>query len=330
METLPEFLRLRAEETPHQWAYSFLLEGEREQARLTYAELDLRARAIAARIQEISRPGDRVLLLLPSGMDFVAAFLGCLYAGAVAVPAYPPHSHRSLGRLATMAADSAPGLALTSSALHTRCRSWIAAEDRLGSLQWLVVESPDAAQPGELAALWRDPLVGPESLALLQYTSGSTGTPRGVMVSHRSLLHNQEAIRRAFGQSEASVIVGWLPLFHDMGLIGTLLQPLYVGAPCVLMSPSAFLQKPLRWLQAIDRYRGTTSGGPNFAYDLCVAKTSPEARAALDLSSWTLAFNGAEPIRAATLERFAEAFAPAGFRREAFYPCYGLAEATLF
>src|SRR6185295_3232330 len=179
------------------------------------------------------------------------------------------------------------------------------------------------------AEQWREPEADADTLAFLQYTSGSTAAPKGVMVSHGNLLHNEEMIRNAFNQSERSVIVGWLPLYHDMGLIGNVLQPLYVGAQCVLMSPIAFLQRPVRWLNAISRYKGTTSGGPNFAYDLCVRKTTPADRAAMDLSSWTVAFNGAEPIRAETLGRFADAFAASGFRREAFYPCYGLAEATL-
>jgi acyl-CoA synthetase (AMP-forming)/AMP-acid ligase II len=167
-------------------------------------------------------------------------------------------------------------------------------------------------------------------LAFLQYTSGSTATPKGVMVSHGNLLHNEAIIQQAFAQTSESVIVSWLPLYHDMGLIGNVLQPLYVGAHSVLMSPVAFLQSPFRWLKAISHYRATTSGGPNFAYDLCVRKITEEQKAGLDLSSWQLAFNGAEPIRAETLDRFAKAFASCGFRREAFFPCYGLAEATLF
>jgi natural product biosynthesis luciferase-like monooxygenase protein/FkbM family methyltransferase len=328
--TLVDLLRWRAEKQPEQWAYSFLADGENEELRLGYAELDRRARAIGARLQEIARPGDRVLLLLPSDLDFVAAFFGCLYAGVVAVPAYPPRSQRSLPRLATIAGDATPALALTTSAILSRSGSWTSEAGALRELCWLALDDPGAAPLSDLAGRWRDPGVDPDRLAFLQYTSGSTALPKGVMVSHRNLLHNQEAIRRAFGQSESSVIVGWLPLFHDMGLIGNVLQPLYVGAPCVLMSPTAFLQQPLRWLLAIDRHRATTSGGPNFAYELCHRKIAPEQRAGLDLSSWEVAFNGAEPVRAETLERFAAAFGPSGFRRQAFYPCYGLAEATLF
>jgi acyl-CoA synthetase (AMP-forming)/AMP-acid ligase II len=166
--------------------------------------------------------------------------------------------------------------------------------------------------------------------AFLQYTSGSTSQPKGVIVSHGNLMHNEQLIQQAFDQSESSVIVGWLPLYHDMGLIGNVLQTLYVGARCVLLSPAAFLQSPFMWLQAISLAKATTSGGPNFAYDLCVRKVSEEQRAQLDLSSWKVAFNGAEPIRPATLKRFAKVFASCGFKPEAFHPCYGLAEATLF
>jgi len=169
----------------------------------------------------------------------------------------------------------------------------------------------------------------PDTLAFLQYTSGSTGKPKGVMVSHGNLLHNLEILKLAFGHSDKTVGVNWLPLFHDMGLIGKVLEPLYVGLPCIHMSPVAFGQKPIRWLQAISRYQGTISGGPSFAYDLCVNKITPEEKATLDLSSWEVAFNGAEPVRSSTLERFSSAFADCGFRKEAFYPCYGMAEATL-
>ena len=183
---------------------------------------------------------------------------------------------------------------------------------------------------GVNSSKWQEPaLVSPDTLAFLQYTSGSTGKPKGVMVTHGNLLHNEQMIQKAFGHTSQSGVVGWLPLFHDMGLIGNVLQPLYLGIPCILMSPIAFLQKPVRWLQAISRYKATTSGGPNFAYDLCVQKITPQQLQSLDLSSWEVAFNGAEPVRAQTLERFAATFEPCGFRYSAFYPCYGMAETTL-
>src|SRR5581483_7325468 len=195
----------------------------------------------------------------------------------------------------------------------------------LARLRWIAVDT----LPQEAADAWQAPTIAAETVAFLQYTSGSTATPKGVMVSHGNLMHNVEHVHRGLRTTPDSVLVGWLPLFHDMGLIGMMLHALYVGAPYVFFSPAAFVQKPLRWLEAISRYRGTTSGAPNFAYDLCVERIAPEERERLDLSCWNLAFNGAEPVRSDTLARFAEAFRPCGFQPGAFNPCYGLAEATL-
>ena len=321
--TLVDLLRHRAEERSEQNAYLFLTDGEVESERLAYAELDLRARAIAARLQELGAAGERALLFYPAGLDFIAAFFGCLYAGVTAVPAYPPRRHKVQPRLRAIVADCRPAVCLTTAAVAGRAEALGRQSDGLQKVRWLATDAL-----AEEADAWRLPEIGPETLAFLQYTSGSTGSPKGVRVSHGNLLHNEEMIRHAFGMDAASVVVGWLPLYHDMGLIGNVLQPLYVGGRCVLMSPMAFLQRPLRWLEAIARYRGTTSGGPNFAYDLCVDRVDEAGD--LDLSSWTVAFNGAEPVRAATLERFAATFASRGFRRQAFYPCYGLAETTLF
>ncbi len=324
--SLVAMVRGRAAADPHRRLYTFLADGEREDETLTAAELDRRARAIGAALQQAGLAGQRALLLYPPGLEFVAAFLGCLYGGVAAVPAYPPRSNRNLPRLLAVARDARPALALTTAALAAKLGGLAAAVPELAAVRLLATDTLDPAS----AERWSDPGSDRETLAFLQYTSGSTAAPKGVMITHGNLLHNEEMIRQAFGQSARSVIVGWLPLYHDMGLIGNVLQPLFLGAPCILMSPIAFLQSPKRWLAAISRYRATTSGGPNFAYDLCVRKIAPAERAQLDLSSWDAAFNGAEPVREETLARFAEAFAPAGFRRQAFYPCYGLAEATLF
>jgi amino acid adenylation domain-containing protein len=321
--SLPGLLRRRAREQPEREAFIFLGDGEEEGARLTWAELEDRARAIALELRASLAPGDRALLLYPPGLEFIAAFFGCLYAGVVAVPAYPPRlNDRAQTRLRAMARDAEPRAALTTSTILAGLRS-LPPLPELAALRWIATE--------ELSGADADlPAPDAEAVAFLQYTSGSTATPKGVMVTHANLLHNERMIGEAFAQDEDSVVVGWLPLYHDMGLIGNVLQPLHAGGRCVLMAPVAFLQKPLRWLTAISRYRGTTSGGPNFAYELCARRISPEQREGLDLSSWRVAFNGAEPVRAETLERFAAAFAPCGFRREVFYPCYGLAEATLF
>jgi amino acid adenylation domain-containing protein len=330
-QILSEALRETAVSRPSQTAFTFL-DGAGAASDLSHGDLDRRALAIAARLQQLGSAGQRALLLYPPGLEFVAAFLGCLYGGVIAVPAYPPTSERTLPRLLAIARDARPALALTTRELLGKLQPLAARLPELGALSWVVTDGNDEGGESDagLAGAWRDPRSGPEALAFLQYTSGSTATPKGVMVSHGNLLHNEEMIRRAFGQSADSIIVGWLPLYHDMGLIGNVLQPLYLGARCILQAPATFLQRPLSWLMAISRYRATTSGAPNFAYDLCVRKISEEQRAGLDLASWEVAFNGAEPVRPDTLERFATAFAPQGFRRDAFYPCYGLAEATLF
>jgi len=323
--TIVDLLRQRSAYRPHDRAFTFLLDGENEELNITYAELDRKARAVGAWLMDQGMVGKRVLLLYPSGLDFIAAFMGCLYGGAIAVPAYPPRKNRSVERIEAIAADAAASVALTTRDVLDRFDGLRAAAPSLEHLIWKV----DSELEPRWADRWERPDIDGDTLAFLQYTSGSTGTPKGVMLSHENLLHNSLRIMQAFEITRSQSGVFWLPSFHDMGLIGGILVPLYGGKFNVLMSPVAFLQKPLRWLQAISKYRATISGGPNFAYELCVRKTTPEQRAALDLSSWSLAFNGAEPVRAETIDAFSEAFAPSGFRREAFYPCYGLAESTL-
>ncbi|HVG10832.1 MAG TPA: non-ribosomal peptide synthase/polyketide synthase, partial [Thermoanaerobaculia bacterium] len=325
---LVEMLRTRARESPAAQAFSFLSDAQGESARedrISYAGLDERARAIAALLLAHGARGERVLLLYPPGLEYIAAFFGCLYAGAVAVPAYPPRLNRSLPRLRAILEDGRPRVALTTAAILGRVEGWQETEGWLAPVRWL--ETDSLALDG--AAAWQDPGVEQEALAFLQYTSGSTGAPKGVMLSHGNLLHNSRELRRCFGYSATTRGVIWLPPYHDMGLIGGILQPIHGGFPVTLMAPVTFLQSPLRWLETISKERATISGGPDFAYDLCVRRITPAQRETLDLSSWELAFSGAEPVRAETLERFAEAFAPCGFRRQAFYPCYGLAEATL-
>ncbi|WP_221643002.1 non-ribosomal peptide synthetase, partial [Nostoc sp. 2RC] len=324
--SLVELLHWRAVLKPEQKAYSFLLDGEVEASYLTYGELDRQARSIAALLQSCGvKSGERGLLLYPPGLEFIAAFFGCLYAGVIAVPAYPPRPNQSLSRLQTVVADAQAAIALTTTTVFANIERQFAQYPNLQTLRLLTTDDITS----DLANSWQQPSINSDRLAFLQYTSGSTGTPKGVMVSHGNLLHNELVIKQAMQHTENTLFVGWLPLFHDMGLVGNLLQPLYLGIPCILMSPVAFLQKPLRWLQAISQYKATTSGGPNFAYDLCVRKITPEQRATLDLSSWEIAFNGAEPIRKETLEQFTATFAECGFRRESFYPCYGMAETTL-
>lgn len=321
--TLIDILRSRAIEQGNQLAYSFLKDGENESGRLTYGELDRQAKAIASGIQ--SYQGERALLLYPSGLEFITAFFGCLYAGVIAVPANPPRQNQKLSRLLSIVKDSQSKLALTTASIFPEIEKRWEEEAELTRLKWVATDTIDAN-----GREFEDRSATSKGLAFLQYTSGSTGTPKGVMVTHDNIIHNQQIIQQAFGHSEKSIGVGWLPLFHDMGLIGHVLQPIYAGFPSILMPPLIFLQKPIRWLKAISQYRATTSGGSNFAYDLCVDKVKSEQLVNIDLSSWDLAYNGAEPIREKTLAKFNEKFAPSGFNYSAFYPCYGMAETTLF
>ncbi len=323
--TLVDLLRHRARCQPKDIAYTILIDGEYEQFDLTYGELDRQARAIGAWLESRDLVGERALLLYPAGAEFIAAFFGCLYAGVVAVPVYPPRRNRTLTRIQAIADDAQAKVALTTDVVLNRVEPLIDETPHLKQLTWLAT----CHVPEGMETKWQLPEVDGETLAFLQYTSGSTGTPKGVILNHANLVHNSALISHAFEHTRSGSGVFWLPSYHDMGLIGGILQPMYIGRPNVLMSPMSFLQKPFRWLSAISRFRGTTSGGPNFAYDLCVRKITPEQRKTLDLSCWNVAFNGAEPVRAETLESFSEAFEPCGFRPEAFYPCFGLAEATL-
>ena len=323
--TLVDILQDRASLQPHQTIYNFLVDGETEEISLNYRQLEQKAKAIAAYLQSFCSPQDRILLLFPAGLDYITAFFGCLYAGVIAIPAYPPRPNRSLDRIYNILQNAQTDIALTNSETMQGLERQLEGATELQSLRWVVTDTID-----DRAALsWHQPNVSEDDLAFLQYTSGSTAKPKGVRIAYKNLLHNLEAIHRCFRHSPQSKGVIWLPPYHDMGLIGGVLQPLYGDFPVTLMSPLMFLQNPLRWLKAISRYRATTSGGPNFAYDLCVRKFKPEQLRGLDLSSWEVAFNGAEPINHETLNSFAETFAPYGFNYSAFYPCYGMAEATL-
>ncbi|HEY0680639.1 MAG TPA: fatty acyl-AMP ligase [Chitinophagaceae bacterium] len=327
--SLVDILQWRAKFQPNRLAYRFLTDGENKEDVFSYEELDQRARSIGAMLQISANAGDRVLLLLPPGLDFIAAFFGCLYAGVIAVPAYPPHPARlekMLPVIHGIIENAQPSVSLMSASLRDAIMNSEIGRVGFKDVKLLVPQNEDLSH---LQQKWQKPEIAENDIAFLQYTSGSTSKPRGVMVSHANLLHNLGLIEKSFGQSSESHAVIWLPPYHDMGLVGGILQPLYTGYPVTLLPHLMFLQQPLRWLQAIDRYRATTSGGPNFAYDLCVRKIRPEQRKLLDLSCWEVAFNGAEQVYHRTLQAFADYFAPTGFRRESFLPCYGLAEATL-
>jgi acyl-CoA synthetase (AMP-forming)/AMP-acid ligase II/alkylation response protein AidB-like acyl-CoA dehydrogenase/acyl carrier protein len=320
--TLMRVLDGRAEGQGDQVAYIFLRDGDAPSGSLTFRQLRHRALSLAAQLSLLNARGERAILLYPQGLEFVVAFFGCLYAGVVAVPANLPNRKVGLEILRRMAADSGATLILSTGTFLAQFRADIATDTTLGRLSCLDTEAPVAPIPGS----WVPPVVEPSGVALLQYTSGSTGSPRGVSVTHANLMINQRQIQLCLGGENR--LVSWLPMFHDMGL-GTVLQATWSGGSCVLMSPHAFLQDPLRWPRAVATYRGTVSGAPDFAFDLCARRARRDGHSSLDLSSWKVAYNGSEPVRAATLERFAETFASSGFRREAFHPLYGLAEATL-
>jgi acyl-CoA synthetase (AMP-forming)/AMP-acid ligase II len=322
--TLIEMLRTRAASQPDDLAYTFLADGETPVDELTWSLLDRAARAIAATLQGQLQPGDRALLMYPPGLSFIAGFFGCLYAGVLAVPVMPPQGNRSsrgADRLAAIVSDSDARCVLTSSDLRQRL---------LDAVDPRIVRIITDGIPYDAAAAWREPAIDSETIAFLQYTSGSTAQPRGVMVSHGNLLHNLGMTFHLGGSGADTVSVSWLPVTHDMGLIEGVLQPAYSGCPMYLMSPAAFLQRPVRWLRAISTYSATRTGGPNFAYDIAASRVAEADRHGLDLRRWRIAFNGAEPVRHDTMAAFAAVYAPNGFRPDTFKPCYGLAESTLF
>jgi acyl-CoA synthetase (AMP-forming)/AMP-acid ligase II/acyl carrier protein len=326
--TLVHVLRERAAERADARAFTFLVDGESHEAVLTFAQLDERARAIAAALLERGAGGKTVVLLFPPELEYVSAFFGCLYAGAIAVPAYPPDPMRlgrTLPRLQAIIDDAGADVVLTTSALLGMSEMIFQLAPSLRNKTWVATDEIDTKRAGS----WQEPALSGDNLAFLQYTSGSTGSAKGVMLTHGILLSNLAMISRFFDQIEGATAVSWLPLYHDMGLIGAVLNTVCGGAHAVLLSPIDFLQRPVRWLQAIHRYRGQWSGGPNFAFDLCARKVTEAERKALDLSCWTHAGNGAEPVRADTLKRFHETFAECGLRPNLVAPVYGLAEATL-
>ena len=317
--TILDVLCARAAELPDRAAYHLLSDDGAEAGQMTWGELDRRARTLGAHLAGMNARGERAILLYPSGLDYIVALYACFYAGVIAVPAYPPRANRHLSRILAIVEDCAPKYVLTHSSV---IRDFPA----LQNLQWIATDTLDLVEDSAWA-----PAPAPDNApAFLQYTSGSTSSPKGVIVTHANLQRNLDLIGKGFGVDERSVIVSWLPMYHDMGLIGNILATGWLGAECYVMSPAAFVRRPAIWLQAISRFGATASGGPNFAYDLCVQKVSEEECAGLDLSRWHTAFNGAEPIRAETMRRFAAKFQRHGFRSRAFFPCYGLAESTLF
>jgi acyl-CoA synthetase (AMP-forming)/AMP-acid ligase II len=332
MRVMPDVLIDRAQACPDDTAYTFLDDGEAAGAALSWGELDRRASALAAAVAASATPGARALILCPPGLSFIPAFFGALRARTIAVSAYPPRTGRAgidphdrmLARLRAIARDAAPAVILASSALAERSAAVTALVPELGQATWIDIDVDGASGQAYLGTR-----IDPDAVAFLQYTSGSTAEPRGVMVTHANLIRNLADSHALAHHDRTSASVSWLPVIHDMGLIQGILQPAFSGFSAWLMSPAAFLQRPSRWLRAISAHRATISGGPNFAYELCVRRIGAPEREGLDLRRWQLAFNGAEPIRQSTLEAFHDMFAPCGFDANAFRPCYGLAEATL-
>lgn len=323
---LVNLLQYRALYDPHSLMYTYLDDTGKVERTFTIADLDRKARAIASTLLEMGKPGDHVLLLYPSGLDFVAAFFGCLYAGMIAVPTSLPHFRRPSERIQAIVTDSQASIALTTSKISDEIKKNSSILPYLSILRFKATDLISDISANE----FQEKEISADMIAFQQYTSGSTSKPKGVMVTHRNLLHNLFLMEQNFKLSSETKAVSWLPAFHDMGLIGKILLTPYLGSQLVMMSPVSFMQRPLKWLQTISKYGATYSGGPNFAYELCVQKFKPEQVTDLDLSSWRVALNGAEPIRLETLRKFAECYAPYGFREESIMPGYGLAEGTLY
>ena len=328
VSSVTELIREHVRTRPDQVAVTLVRDLDKEggATSLSYAQLDHEARRVASWLRERFPTGDRILLLYPVGVDFVAAFLGCLYAGMIAVPAPLPGQYQhQRRRVKAIAKDASISAILTDSANLPSVSEWTGAEG-LTQVQCLATDTADFGTPDA----WTMPPTSRETLALLQYTSGSTGNPKGVMVAHHNLLHNVDSFRRGLGFTEKTRFGGWIPLYHDMGLMAQLLPALFLGSDCVLMTPNAFVMRPHLWLRMIDKYGIGFSAAPNFAYELCRRRVTDAQLAQIDLSRWEYAANGSEPVQASTLLAFAQRFAPAGFREEALCPCYGMAEATVY
>lgn len=325
LRSLVDVLDRDAAERPDKTAFVFVPERGGAPLHLTYAELRRRARSVAARLAPRTNMGDRAVLLFPPGLDFIVAFFGCLAAGVIAVPLMVPRRTAARDSSAAIIADCSPRLSMTSGEV-LESRPDVAERFADAGFGWMTVDAMGDTGAKADASL---PVAGADDIAFLQYTSGSTSTPKGVAVMHCNLLANLEMVRRAMGHTEHTTTVGWVPHYHDMGLMMQVMQPLYVGATSVLMAPAAFMQRPLTWLHIIHRYRAEITTAPNFAFELCVSRFRADQMQGVDLSCWKMAVSGAEPVLADTMARFAETFAPYGFDARAIYPGYGLAEATL-
>lgn len=323
--TIVDVFELRTANSPDKTIYYFLEDGINVKEEITYAEMNRKVKGMAAYLQANYKKGDRALLLFPNGLEFIISLFACFYSGIVGVPAYPPRKNRLFRRFESIINDCDPAFILATSRIRDDLQKNFSTEPSLKEKKIEVYEEIENLEPEN----WTMPDLDPDDLVFLQYTSGSTGTPNGVMLTHRNLIVNSEFIKQAFGHDEDVICVHWLPGFHDMGLIGALLQPLYCGGSNTIIPPGVFLMRPQSWLKAISKFRATTSGGPNFSFDYCVDRIKDEDIEGLDLTSVNPFYSGAEPVREKTLENFAERFKGTGLKKSQFYPCYGMAESVL-
>jgi acyl-CoA synthetase (AMP-forming)/AMP-acid ligase II len=308
---------------PDKTIFTFLQDIGGEDSRLTFRELEQKMGSIGAHLVQDGASGERVLLLLEPSMNYILAFLGCLHAKAIAVPAYPPSMKKQYGRLISMIQDAKAKFAITSRTIYEKLKKWT--KEDFPDVNWILIEDLVVRTPSEIPSLdWNS-----DDIAFLQYTSGSTGNPKGVILHHTHLIESCHRMIEKWEVQENSKMVSWLPPYHDMGLIGTILTPLLAGTEAIMMTPFHFVQRPIRWLQAISDYRAEISISPNFGFDLCVDRIKEEKRDLLDLSNWRVAVNGSEPVRPETIRRFASYFSSVGLRAETMYPGYGIAEMTL-
>jgi len=310
---------------PNHVVFRFLQDGINENESFTYNQLETRSKALGAAMQNIGKKGDRVLLLFQPGLSYVASLYACFYSGFIAVPAYPPRRNKGIERIHTIINDSEATICLVSQQVYNDVKNNLQNDNILNKLKWIIYED---ITDGD-AEKFNETIISANDVALIQYTSGSTGNPKGVMITQLNILYNSEYIRQSFGLNDKSVGVNWLPIFHDMGLIGGILQAAYVGGVNIGMPPMAFLKRPLNWLKAIEKYGGTTAGGPNFSYDYCIQKTTDEECENLDLSTIDVFFCGAEPIRKSTYTNFTDKFTISKSKEQQLYSCYGMAETTL-
>ncbi|HEY0066838.1 MAG TPA: AMP-binding protein, partial [Flavisolibacter sp.] len=309
--------------SPGKPAFIFLEDGEQLERTITFGELNTRVERLGSVLAERQPQGQRALLVYQDIMEFTVSFLACQHAGLVAVPVFLSKGSKQVARFINLMEDAGVSLILSTSDLEAQVQQVLSGYLQTSGIELIATEAIQAGEAGSPRGNSKS------EIAFIQYTSGSTGRPKGVVVTRGNLMHNEWLIQDTFGCDSSSVIFSWLPFHHDMGLIGNILHTIYVGCTCVLMSPYHFMQKPRRWLEGITKYKATHSGGPNFAYDFCLGKIPPAELEGLDLSSWKVAYNGSEPVRAETIRRFSRYFEKVGFGQNTFFPCYGLAEATL-